>query len=186
MKTESAMQDMVLNNTGLAHKVAAQFLGCGIDWDELNSIALLGLVKAAGTFDESKGNSFSTYAYAVMKNEIRLEMRKQKKYFGCVSLDAETPFPVGDGSYCTLADTIPCDETGFERIENSDLLGFMMRLPELKERERQVLLLIICDEVNQQEAGKRIGITQSMVSRYFKSGIWKMRNAYYRQERRTA
>ena len=66
-------QELVDKNLKLAYKIAWEYnikLRGHIELEELQSLAFLGLVKAANTFDISKNFEFSTYAYTVMRNEI--------------------------------------------------------------------------------------------------------------------
>lgn len=61
----------ILQHTGLVHSIAARFKNRGIEYDELYSAGLLGLVKAGNNFDESRGLKFSTYAVPVIMGEIK-------------------------------------------------------------------------------------------------------------------
>ena len=47
--------------------------------EDLVQIGMLGLVKAANTFDENRGTSFSTYACHCIKTEIYNEFRNRKR-----------------------------------------------------------------------------------------------------------
>ncbi|HBT90843.1 MAG TPA: flagellar biosynthesis protein FliA, partial [Ruminococcaceae bacterium] len=51
MDSEKAVRD----NIGLVHACARRFRGRGIEYDDLFQAGCLGLVKAAGSFDESRG-----------------------------------------------------------------------------------------------------------------------------------
>lgn len=82
MKTKVAMQDVVLENMRLAYKIAWDFHGCGIEQEELEGLASLGLVKAASAFDKSKGFTFATFAVPVIRNEILMEIRKISRFRG--------------------------------------------------------------------------------------------------------
>jgi RNA polymerase sporulation-specific sigma factor len=67
MDRELAVQD----NLGLVHSCAKHFRGRGIEYEDLFQAGCLGLVKAVGNFDESRGVKFSTYAVPVILGEIR-------------------------------------------------------------------------------------------------------------------
>lgn len=64
-------EQTVRENIGLVHACAKHFKGRGIEYDDLFQAGCLGLVKAAGNFDESRGVRFSTYAVPVILGEIR-------------------------------------------------------------------------------------------------------------------
>ena len=51
-----------------------------LDYDELCSIALLGLTKAAISYDKSKNNNFLSYAKVVIENEIKTQLNKENNY----------------------------------------------------------------------------------------------------------
>ncbi len=63
-------------NLGLVHAAASRFRGRGIEYEELFSAGCLGLVKASGRFDESRGLCFSTYAVPLILGEIKSLFRK--------------------------------------------------------------------------------------------------------------
>ena len=67
MDSEQAVRD----NLGLVHSCAKHFRGRGIEYEDLFQAGCLGLVKAVGNFDESRGVKFSTYAVPVILGEIR-------------------------------------------------------------------------------------------------------------------
>ncbi len=62
---------LVTENLRLVHMCANRFRDRGIEYEELYSAGCLGLVKAAGNFDESLGFAFSTYAVPVIFGEIK-------------------------------------------------------------------------------------------------------------------
>ncbi len=55
----------------LVHSVASKFRGRGIEYDELFSAGLMGLVKAGNRFEPERGLKFSTYAVPVIIGEIK-------------------------------------------------------------------------------------------------------------------
>lgn len=61
----------VRENIGLVHACARRFMGRGIEYDDLFQAGCLGLVKAAGGFDETRGVRFSTYAVPVILGEMK-------------------------------------------------------------------------------------------------------------------
>ncbi|MCI1955520.1 MAG: sigma-70 family RNA polymerase sigma factor [Oscillospiraceae bacterium] len=67
MDREQAVRD----NIGLVHACARHFKGRGIEYDDLFQAGCLGLVKAVGNYDESRGVRFSTYAVPVILGEIK-------------------------------------------------------------------------------------------------------------------
>lgn len=66
---------LVTENMGLVHLCANRFRNRGAEYEELYSAGCVGLVKAAGSFDESRGVKFSTYAVPVILGEIKRVFR---------------------------------------------------------------------------------------------------------------
>lgn len=70
---------LIENHIPLARKIAFQFkkkLPLCFDIDELVSVAYIGLIDAAIRFNETKSNSFGTYARFRILGEIRDYIRK--------------------------------------------------------------------------------------------------------------
>ena len=177
------VQRLAEENIGLAYMVCENFHNCNLEKEEVLSVALLGLTKAAASFDESKGYKFSTYASSVIRNEILMELRKTKKHQTDYSLDAEVQgFKSNEMENLTLLDMISCKDNPFESVENADLLPSLISC--LSEREKNCILLSIVEEKKQEEVSRILGISQSYVSRCMKSGITKIRKAYWRGDRR--
>lgn len=85
-------EKLVIDNMNLAYDLAWKYykkFQYFISIEDLQSISMLGLVKASKTFDINLGNNFSTYAYKVIHNEILLYYHSNKKYRNDVSLYME-------------------------------------------------------------------------------------------------
>jgi RNA polymerase primary sigma factor len=59
---DAAKQEMVKANLRLVLSIAKRYRGRGMSFDDLIQEGNLGLLKAVGRFDHTKGNRFSTYA----------------------------------------------------------------------------------------------------------------------------
>lgn len=62
---------LIENNLGLVHSCAKRFKGKGVEYDDLFQAGCVGLVKAADSFDKSRGFAFSTYAVPAILGEIK-------------------------------------------------------------------------------------------------------------------
>lgn len=164
------MELLVTENMSLAGYAVKQFLSTGIDYEELCSLAYLGLTKAAGSFNAEKGK-FATYAMRVMRNEILMYLRNNKKHRQCVSYDAMMCSDNEDTNafLCIFGREDP----ELERVENIGLYDFLME--DLSEREKQVVDLVIIGETLQTDVGRRLGVSQSYVSRIERRAIQKMK-----------
>ena len=64
-------QALAEENLGLVHACANRFRGRGIEYEDLFQAGCVGLMKAAGGYDETLGFQFSTYAVPAILGEIR-------------------------------------------------------------------------------------------------------------------
>jgi RNA polymerase sigma factor FliA len=80
-KASPAARDRLLNeHLGLVHHVARQLsrtLAVDIDFDELVSCGVIGLMNALESFDPSRGLAFSTFAAPRIRGAILDELRRQ-------------------------------------------------------------------------------------------------------------
>ena len=72
---ESALRDLVTNNSGLVRSIALRFTGRGVEYEDLVQIGTMGMLKAVKSYDPSFGTVFSTYAVPVIIGEIRRYLR---------------------------------------------------------------------------------------------------------------
>jgi RNA polymerase sigma-B factor len=67
--------DLIDTYSPAARSIAARYRNRGIDLDDLEQVALLGLVKAAQRFDPHAGHDFLSYAVPTVRGEIRRHFR---------------------------------------------------------------------------------------------------------------
>ncbi len=70
-----ALQILTEQNTGLVKKIALRFVGRGVEYEDLTQIGMIGLIKAARSFNFEYGCVFSTYAVPLIMGEIRRFLR---------------------------------------------------------------------------------------------------------------
>lgn len=140
---QEALELLVVSNMGLVGYFVKLYLNTGIDYDDLKSAGTIGLINAINKFDVEKPiEAFSSYISRGIDNQIKQEIRKQKKHKGVMSLDA----PIGhnkDGDDMTIEDIVGTDE---EQLFNDVILGFKVEivreaLQSLTYREQQIILL---------------------------------------------
>ena len=69
------VDQLIETNAGLARSMAGRYRNRGIDLDDLEQVALLGLTKAAQRFDPDAGHDFLSYAVPTVRGEIRRHFR---------------------------------------------------------------------------------------------------------------
>ncbi len=67
--------DLIETNAGVARSMAGRYRNRGIDLDDLEQVALLGLTKAAQRFDPRAGHDFLSYAVPTIRGELRRHFR---------------------------------------------------------------------------------------------------------------
>lgn len=60
-------QSLVLENLRLAYKISWKYRDSGMDMDDIQAVAILGLTKAARAFDVEKGYTFATLAVPTIR-----------------------------------------------------------------------------------------------------------------------
>lgn len=65
------LEELLKCNVNLIHKICHKHSGLGVEYADLFSSGMIGLVIAAKKFDVSKGNRFSTYCYYWISQKIK-------------------------------------------------------------------------------------------------------------------
>lgn len=177
--------DLILNNVNLIYYVLKQY-GLYKDLDEYYDICMIGLVKAANTFNESKGYTFSTYGISCIRSELFGYLRKQtnnkrKANYNTISLEIAV-YKENDGKEINLIDTLPSKVNIEEEIianEEKELLEEALKI--LNDKELLVISYMFgingYDEMKQKDIATILGIKQGSVSRIGKRAINKIK--YY-------
>jgi RNA polymerase sporulation-specific sigma factor len=168
-KTKAEIDELVLKNKRLAYHISKNMHTNFDEKPDVQQIGLLGLIKAAKTFDDSQNITFGTYGSRCIYNEIFMYFRGEKKRKNDVSIN--TPIGTdGEGNEITLMDVISDPNADFEeRVAQFDILkrAILLVLNALEGRERQVILYRMAD-MKQHEIAKIMGISRSYVSRFEK------------------
>lgn len=72
---EDAVTDLLRLNAGLVRSIALRHTGRGTDFEDLEALGNMGLLKAIRSFDAARGCAFSTYAVPLIFGEIRRFLR---------------------------------------------------------------------------------------------------------------
>lgn len=155
--------------------------------EETLSCAYEGLVKAANTYDSSKGYKFSTYAYRLINNSIteglnmiRLDMGNS--HIWRVTKVGDRPELKSQVTKDEFFKTIPVEDSTIEQIsskQNRDLvLRYLNRLPK---EERQVLemrygLNDTWRVYTRKEMASKLNMSICTVERRERKGLEKLRS----------
>lgn len=185
-EANAAKEMLIEHNLRLVAHIIKKYQISDEEPDDLLSIGTIGLIKAIGSFDESKGK-LATYACRCIENEILMLLRGKKKTARDVSL-YETIGQDKEGNEIQLMDVIEqsqmdaCDR--YELSENVKKLKEMLQSL-LTRREREIIMLRYGladgEEKTQSQIGKRMGISRSYVSRIEKRALGKLRRGFQQE-----
>lgn len=135
--------------------------------------AAIGLCKAALVFDESRGCKFTTLAYMIMDNEVRMIMRQNRKNVSA-SVSLNSPINTADG--CCLADIIPDTKDFMYSIYLNDAVSIASR--GLSDRDKKIVRLILEEGYSQRKVSKLFGVSQAQVSRIYRGFYTKIKEYF--------
>lgn len=180
---KEAKNRLIEHNLRLVAHIVKKYSSSISEQDELISIGTIGLIKAVGTFDYTKGARFATYASRCIENEILMHFRSAKKTAGDVYIN-EPVETDKDGNTLTLMDLI---DDGIDIHEQVDTLIRSRQLYRflgkcLDKRELDIIIYRYGLYGNlphtQNETAKKFDISRSYVSRIEKKAIEKLRKMY--------
>ena len=70
-----ALESLITRNICLVRKIALRFVGRGAEYEDLVQLGVIGMIKAARSFDFKYGTAFSTYAVPLIMGEMRKFLR---------------------------------------------------------------------------------------------------------------
>ena len=126
-------EELFLDNIKLAYKLSnTYFKNHKNDIEDIKQIALLGLWKAILKYDNKR--TFSTFAYAVMQNEINYYLRSERKQAKTISLETKIYDDI------RVEDTLEDFQNNTERIvidsvELEEIKNIVIKTLESKERK---------------------------------------------------
>lgn len=183
---EAAKGKLIEHNLRLVVFIARRFENTGVNLEDLISIGTIGLIKAVGTYRRDRNIKLATYSSRCIENEILMHIRKISSQKAEVSLDE----PINtdyDGNELRLSDILGTDEDTVScKLEDDvDLILLRQALAELPEREREIVLLRYGlqgrKELTQKEIARKMGISQSYISRLEKRIMLQLRKEILRQ-----
>lgn len=176
----AARNVLIERNLRLVAHIMKKYYAQTADQEDLISIGTIGLIKAIGTFDGSKGARLATYAARCIENEILMHFRSQRKSAQDVSLSDYIDTGT-DGAALSLMDVVGDDDDLLETVSTRQQVDRLRQALEasLTEQEKQVIELRYGLGGNaphrQREVAERIGISRSYVSRIEKKALEKLR-----------
>lgn len=157
---------LIRHNLRLVAHVTKKYYAAATAQDDLISIGTIGLIKAVDTFNPDRASKFSSYASRCIENELRMELRRNRREG--VQMSLQEPLEGSEGQL-TLVDTLPDPAVMEDDCERRADAARLRRLVEkLPPREREVLTLRYGlnggRTQTQQEVAAHLGISRSYVS----------------------
>lgn len=179
-----AKHTLIERNMRLVAHVAKKYQNVEEELEDMISIGTIGLIKAIGTYDDSRGSRLATYAARCIDNEMLMYLRSKRKNAREVSLYE----PIGtdkEGNQINLFDIMESDEP--DVVEQMEYGKNVKRLYELLPqvltgREQEILCKHygLKGEIprTQREIARQLNISRSYVSRIEKKAIEKLQRSF--------
>ena len=176
---EEARNRLIEHNLRLVVYIAKRYETNPIFMEDLISIGSIGLIKAVNTFRRDKNIKLVTYASRCIENEILMFLRKKSRRRNEVSFDEPLNIDY-DGNELLLSDVLGTeDDTVIREFEKNENRRELLKAMEvLKERERMIVQMrygIDHEELTQKDIAKKLGISQSYISRLEKRILQKLK-----------
>jgi RNA polymerase sigma factor for flagellar operon FliA len=147
----------------------------GVDVEDLQACAYLGLCRAATRFDPARGLKFSTYAYHRVLGAIRDAARESRAARGYTKSGRGAK----GAEFIEFHDSIqdPSQEPAPEISLRAQHAQLFTHLSALNARER-LLVEAVMQGRSLADGGREIGVTKSWASRLYAHAINKLRRMY--------
>ena len=165
-------EQKIIGNMNLVHYIVHKHFPQYTANQDIIQNGYVGLIKAVDSFDESTGNTFSTYAARCIFNEILMDLRRQNKYAKDISLHAVLANSDRRNDSLTIEDIL-----AYEDDYTPMYIQEFVRC--LDEREI-IILRYLMDGKTQAYASNRLGMTRSNVCRIVKVMRSKWKECYYK------
>lgn len=157
---KSALDELVEANMGLVRSIAVRFTGRGCELEDLLQIGSIGLLRAARSFDESRGCMFSTYAVPLIIGEIKrflrddgiIKVSRSIKSAGLAVMKKRESFLVQNGREPTVSELSELCGMSIEEVTQSvEACSPVSSLSDIGAHDEQPLEYYISDNGNPTE-----------------------------------
>ena len=134
--------------------------------EDLYSIGIIGLLKAIDLFEEDKNVKFNTFAFYCIKNEVFMELRKNRRYVDNVAMSINED--VNDTDECSLSNVLKSDENIEEDIIQSEQILWLYSIIKEFGRKNQMktdIMLEIIKEKKQKDIAEKFGVSRGYVAK---------------------
>ena len=168
------MDRLIRENNGLIWSIVKRFMNRGYEVEDLYQIGCMGFIKSIKRFDTNFEVKLSTYSVPYILGEIKRFIRDDgpikvdviiamESTNAVESMDAAANAENKDGKQMTVFEKISTGKSEEEIITNKMVINQL--ISELKDRDKEIILLRFFKEKTQTEVAKILGISQVQVSR---------------------
>jgi RNA polymerase sigma factor (sigma-70 family) len=145
------------------HKLIFEFLKIhNLSVDEWYDVCAIGLCKSARSFDPSRGSAFSTYAFRVIDNEVKMELRKVNRRVNTISL--ETPIDNNRGETFELHELIGAEDERLDEVMAFHDIVKKLEKYKTRHRERDMRVFrLLCSGYSQARVSEITGLSRSYI-----------------------
>lgn len=165
-------EQKIIDNMGLVHHVLHKYFPLYIDNQDNIQNGYVGLIKAVDSFDESTGNTFSTYASRCIFNEIAMDLRRRNKYAKDISLHAV----LAEGD--TRDDPLTIEDVLSYEDDYTPL--YIQEFVQCLDEREITILGYLMDGKTQKYVSDYLGMTRSNICRIVKKMRSKWKECRYR------
>ena len=141
----------------MAYSIAYRYRDRGVPLEDLKQESLLGLIQAAGKFDPTQGNQFSTYATFWIKKRVLEALEREGK----------------TGLRASELDEAKLEDSPAQEQQQEDDLNLPEALPEL---EKRVLSLSFGEKLSFKEISVRMGLSVEKVKQLKQKALRRLRS----------
>lgn len=171
--TKEEINSLILENEKLAYSIVHKYRNkFRIDYEDLKSTAILGLVKAANTFDNCKNTKFSSYAYIVIENEILMVLRSERKLNNIISYNDK----IKDN--LTLLDVLDGGEYFEDLFISSQQVATLINYIDELPNKLKIIVNLVLEGYTQLEIAERLNVSQSQVSILYHQALNVLRDKF--------
>lgn len=165
-------EQKIMDNMNLVHYIVHKHFPQYITNQDAIQNGYVGLIKAVDSFDESTGNTFSTYASRCIFNEIAINLRKQNKYAKDISLHTVLANSDRRDDSLTIEDILA--------YEDDYTSMYVQEFVRCLDKREITILRYLMDGKTQKYVSDRLGMTRSNVCRIVKVMRSKWKECRYK------
>lgn len=185
--TEEEINQFMIDNQRIIHKICQEFKHCGIEYDDLVQEASIGFLKGIRTYSPDKGSAPTTYCYTCARTAVLMVIRAQRakgRSAITVSMDAgftpngkDKEMNPADVLTSTEADQLHTPEASLEdQVTMREMTNLVLKYAHecLTDNEYKALMMWY-NHATQDQIAKTLHISQATASKLIHFAHGKLR-----------